>query len=98
MRRIKSKTDIEIYVCKPGEPCPSKAICFMEDEFDWAKKLASDHSDPELEKTFWAGVIENKKADSSYSVLKAFPKPKDAFGVKVCTEVIGMLKHGRKPL
>lgn len=50
----------------PGEPC------FLSDEIEYARKLASA-KDPDDQRIFWEGVLEKKEFDPTYLVYQDFP-------------------------
>lgn len=74
MIEIKLKSGGVACVWSEGErrtkDCP---INFTVAEYDYAKKISRDVSDPEATREFWKVVIEKKLADPNYSVFQDFP-------------------------
>jgi len=98
VHQIKTKSGVLIKILKEGEP--KDGICFLEDEYLWAKKLALNFSqDPEALKSFWASIIEEKQKNINYSVFDSFPKVEEIKSTKpteldICRQTIEMLRSG----
>lgn len=68
---------------------------FKSDEWEWFLKLGS-LKDPEEKKAFYDTVMEKKRVSSRYSLFDDFPKDNKQECLKICGEILEMLKHGKR--
>ena len=111
MKRIKRKNGF-LYILDAGEICHVDDICFTEEEYSWAQKIASGMAyDPDSLKSFWETCFEQKTANPNYSVFDSFPKdttakPEDEPGIsekakmarRYAGEILEMLRRGKHAL
>lgn len=83
-----------IFVYSENEKPIDGELCISSEEWEWAKKLAKNVSDPEAEKEFMKTVIQKKKDNPGYNLFEDFPRDPISVADKVCSEVIQMLQRG----
>ncbi len=85
------------YILEDRDTCPPGAICFLEEEWAYTKKLAlSLKHDPEAHKNFWETCLERKLSIPGYVIFMDFPtKAPDAdkaAGLRICNQILEKLK------
>lgn len=63
---------VNVYVIPEGEPFIPGEVCFSHDEILWAEKVASGYHASDDRETFWAGILESKRANPRYRVYDSF--------------------------
>lgn len=74
MKPIKRKGGF-VYLLEDNELCPPGEICFIGDEYEYAKKIVGAYSsDPEQTKSFWEDLFHKKQTIPGYVLFMDFPR------------------------
>lgn len=104
MKKIPIKSGGHILIVENLSLCPEGERCFLQEEFDHAKRISAGYAnDPDTQKAFWAGILERKASDSKYSIFTHFPVEVSATveykeinpKLRTCYEIIQSLKGGK---